>query len=565
MEINNIIDIGKRQLKDFQKDILDECLKRDSGGLSLTMGSGKTLISILLSLEQIKNTKKPILVVVSKTLIESWVHEINKFFGDKIKYKIFHSEYIKKIENFTIKPEDNTILYITTTEVLSKYYKRENINDYFIRQTIVNEGMFNQHFINNYNFPLEPYSNIFIGGSILYSTEWGCILIDEVQNYTKISTIKCQSIASLCSKHRWALSGTMFNEPSVERILGYYLIINDIFFPRNLPDTEKLIKSDKFEGINNSLVIRKNNPLFVKPKVNQHIITHDLSLQEKNMYLSMKNLLLNINKQVNRFKALGDTANTRKFSTYKLAIITYLRQTIVCSLIPISTVAVDMIDYKNRSQLSKMLYDEMEKLDLNSFLSDINSVKSSRFCEVLKIIEKHENDNIVLFTCFRTTIDILKEFLPKDRNVFIVTSTMTSVKRSKVLEEFNKGNNGKNGNILLLTYEIGSEGLNLQKIANTVLLVDFVWSDGKTSQAIARVLRYGQESKEVNIYYFISNTAIEKVIFDKHKLKLQILEELEKGGMKTNMTKITVKDIIKIIEKEENLNTLSEIHRFKNY
>jgi SNF2 family DNA or RNA helicase len=133
-----------------------------------------------------------------------------------------------------------------------------------------------------------------------------------------------------------------------------------------------------------------------------------------------------------------------------------------------------------------------------------------------------------------------------------------------LIEEFNNGNIGKNGNILLLTYEIGGEGLNLQKIANTVILLDFVWSDGKTSQAIARVLRYGQESKEINIYHFISNTAMEKSIFEKHKIKLKIIEELETGGIKTNTKKITVNNIIKIIEKDENLNIMNEIQQLKN-
>lgn len=560
--IDKLIITGKSYLKDFQINILNECLEKNSGGLSLTMGSGKTLISIILALEIIKTNLKPILVIVSKTLIESWISEIKKFFGDELNYQIFHPEYIKKIDKYTINPE--TILYITTPEVLSKYYKKERIDNYFIYNTIVNEGLFNQHFIKNYNYPTVPYSNIYVGGSILYSTEWGCILVDEVQNHTKISTIKCQSIASLCSNNRWALSGTLFNEPSIERILGYYLVINDISFPRNLPDAEKLLKSEDFKGINKSLVIRKENPLFIKPKINQEIITHDLSTQEQMLYLSMKKILNIINKQVQKFKAYGDTINTRKFSTYKLAIITYLRQCLVCSLIPIANIAIDMIDFKNRSTLSEMLSNEINSLNLQKWLEDLDSVKSTRIKKVLDVIDKHKEDNIVLFTCFRTTIDILKEFLPKDRNIFNITSNMTSIKRSKIIEEFNKGSDGKNGNILLLTYEIGGEGLNLQKIANTVILLDFVWSDGKTSQAIARVLRYGQESKEVNIYHFISNTAMEKSIFEKHKIKLKIIDELENGGIKTNVKKITINDIIKIIEKDENLNIINEIHQLKN-
>jgi SNF2 family DNA or RNA helicase len=140
---------------------------------------------------------------------------------------------------------------------------------------------------------------------------------------------------------------------------------------------------------------------------------------------------------------------------------------------------------------------------------------------------------------------------------------MTAKKRSIILEDFDKKNVNGLGNILLLTYEIGGEGLNLQKISNTVLLLDFVWSDGKVSQAIARVLRYGQTSDEVNIYHFISNTAIEKVIFEKHKIKLQIINELESGNSNIKINKINVNEIIKIIEKDDNIKAVNEIIKNK--
>ena len=32
---------------------------------------------------------------------------------------------------------------------------------------------------------------------------------------------------ALNTKYRWALSGTLFDEPSAQRILGYYKIIGD--------------------------------------------------------------------------------------------------------------------------------------------------------------------------------------------------------------------------------------------------------------------------------------------------------------------------------------------------
>ena len=491
--MNEVLDIGKSHLNEFQMDIFIQSIEKKSGGLSLTMGSGKTLISIVTALEQTKVNNKPILVIASKTLLETWVQEINKFFGNKLKYVVFHSEYIKNINSFELK--DDIKIVITTPEVISKYYKQEGINDKFIRQVTVNEGRFNQHVINVYNRPEKPYSVIKIGGAIIYSNVWGSLIVDEVQNFTKIKTIKCQSISSICSIHRWALSGTIFNEPTTERILGYHLIIDDKDFPRTLPETEKIIKNREFKGINKTLVCRKSNPVFVKPKVNEFIISHELSPEEKKLYLAMKIVVDLVNKKIKMFKIMNDTGNTRKFSSYLLAMISYLRQCTVCSLLPISSIAIDLTDFKGKSELSKMLMDEIKKLDLNKWMDNEDSAKSTRIMKSLEVINKHSEENIVVFGCYRMFLDVFKEFLPKNRKFYIITSTISSKKRSKILDKFQEGN----GNILLLTYDIGSEGLNIQKNCHTVLLTDFYWNNGKTSQSIARVLRYGQLSKEVNI------------------------------------------------------------------
>jgi SNF2 family DNA or RNA helicase len=137
---------------------------------------------------------------------------------------------------------------------------------------------------------------------------------------------------------------------------------------------------------------------------------------------------------------------------------------------------------------------------------------------------------------------------------------MSTTKRAKVLEDFNKPSDNGMGHILLLTYELGCEGLNLQ-VSNTVLLLDFYWNDAQTQQAIARVLRFGQMADTVNIYMFTANTAIESAMFEKHDLKLMIIDELSKGAAKTKLKKIKVEDIIRIIQQEDNLRALNKLHR----
>lgn len=64
-------------LHPFQDDIISECQLKKSGGLSLPMGSGKTIVSLTIALKN-KKENKPILIVASKTLVSSWEQEYNK-------------------------------------------------------------------------------------------------------------------------------------------------------------------------------------------------------------------------------------------------------------------------------------------------------------------------------------------------------------------------------------------------------------------------------------------------------------------------------------------------------
>ena len=557
MDNTEILQLGISKLNDFQKSVFTECINKGSGGMSIPLGSGKTLTSIVLALEQTKELNRPILIVVSKTLIESWIFEIKKFFSDNLKYIIFHTDYIKNIHNYII-PED-VKLVITTPQILSKTYKDYDIMSEFVIIDIINEGMFNQHTIKRYKTPLSPFINIKIGLPYLFSIKWGSLIIDEVQKYTKIITLTCQALGAICSNHRWALSGTMFSEPSIERILGFYIIIDDDTFPRSLPHADKFIKSKYFKGFNTSIVSRKTNPCFVLPEINQCIISHKLSYEEEVIYISMKQTMQIISDQLKKFKFNRDVENMRKFGSYLLAIICYLRQCIISPILPIANIALDMSDFQNKSELYQILLTEIKKLNIDDWLNDENSVKSTRMAEALKIVDKHESDNIVIFMCFRTSLDIFKTFLKDDRKIYTISGTMSSIKRSETLEKFKKKSDNGKGNILLLTYEIGSEGLNLQ-ISNTILLVDFFWNDGKTKQAIARILRYGQLSPVVNIYLFTSNTAIEKAMFEKHDLKLTILKELSEGTSKTKLKTMNVNEIIKIVNTEENINAIDKIN-----
>lgn len=544
-------------LNDFQKEIYQECLTKNGGGLSLPLGSGKTLISLILSLYYTNEDNGVALVVASKSLISSWAFEIKKFFGDKLSFEIVHSSKIN-IKKWKLNPK--TQLVLTTPEVLSKSYKENHIDKQFVKSTFVNNGYGHLgNYINFYNQPDQPYLKHILGNGIFYSRKWSCLIIDEAQIYTNIETTRCQSIGSICSDHRWLLSGTLFSEPKVERILGYHILLNAKNMPRNLPDTKNFVdghpvNGHTFNGLQEHLVLREKNEAFTPPKINHQIIEHNLSLEERKIYTTFREILLKIQRQAQAAQFNKDTELLKTLTAYKMVMVLYLRQILICPLIPIASIALASSDFKKRSELSTIIMQELGQMGINPWLDDVNSIYSSRIKSVMGCIDQHRGEKVIVFSCFRSFLDILEHYLSEDRTYFRMTSEMSLEKRGQLIEDFKNSDCG----ILMMTYELGATGLNLQ-FATTVLLVDQWWNGAKTSQAIGRIFRLGQKAEEINIYFFTSNTGIEKIIFEKQNAKKQILEELMTGAQETKVPRIKMDDVIKLIEMEDNRNLLQNI------
>lgn len=541
--------IGDKQLNSFQKPILQECMDKKSGALSLPLGCGKTLTSLVLSFYLTQNNLKPILVVCSKTLIPSWEQEIKKFFGKKVKYRVIHPETYN-ISEWKIKKEVQ--IYITTADTVAKVYKNQFISKLFISQTKLNRGVF----VNDYNIPHKPYLNHDIGPGLFYSTDWGCLIIDEAQLYTNIKTNKCQALSALYSKRRWLLSGTLFDEPQAERILGYHILLNAPNQPRNLPDTKKLLKSNHFVGLNQYLVKRDTNLAFIPPKVVDKIITHPLTKEEEKIYLLMKDILVAVKEKAKQAKLLGNVQEHKKFSSYVLVMVMYLRQALICPIIPLTSIMMEAVNIEKKSALAVIIKNEVKKLHIDKYLDDQSSIESSRIKQVVAYIHKHSNENIIIFSCYASFIQLLHYVLkPIQRELFVMNKKLSIKQRRELIDTFSKTNNG----VLLMTYKLGSVGLNLQK-ASVVMLVDQHWNKNLQCQSIGRLFRYGQINNVIYIYFFSSNTGIEKIIFEKQYAKDMIINELQTGSSKLKVPKLNMKEVIQMIEMNDNKKILQDIY-----
>lgn len=551
-QYGRLFTMGYQQLNDFQKDIFHDCFIKKFGTLALPLGSGKTIISIVLSLYLAMKNENKILIVVSKSLISNWIIEIEKFFGNELTYIVMHQDNIKDISKWKC----NTIITLTTIDMLSGSYSNNLINKLFIEQQFIAHAGHLGSMQNFYNVPEIPYLNHIVGTGLFYSIKWGCLIVDEVQNYTNISTLRCQSLGALCVDFRWALSGSPIVEPVETRILGYHIILNIPDVPRNLPQMKEFLRSDGFKGLDQHMIKREKNEAFIPPKVNDIIISHQLTKEEELLYTMMKDILVALRDKAERAKLNNQKQLQKIFNSYKLVMVMYLRQSIICPLVPITSVILDASNHEERSQLADIIIKELNNLHIDYYMNDKNSIKSSRITAVLNVLGKHDNERCIVFSCFVACLDILQYFLQdSNRSIFVLSSDLNLNKRKELLEKFEASNNG----ILLSTFDLSAEGFNFQYVA-TLVLIDYFWNSGKTKQAIGRIFRYGQKAEEINIYFFNSNTGIEKIIYEKQNAKMMIVEELRTGKQTGTVPKIKMDDIIKLVEEESNKALLQNIN-----
>lgn len=548
-----------------QLEVLYDAIDLGSGCINVPMGFGKTIISLCLAIHNYEKTGKASLIIASKTLISNWVLEIKKFLPN-LKYVILHSNFVKKIDDYKI-PED-TVIVITTSNLCSKYYTKFDIQNKFI--TAIQDLEYNEMMrgympvnVKEYGFPTNPYinynglennlkniNNLKIGDGLIYAYKWSTLIIDEIQNYTNITVAKCRCLCSISAISKWGLSGTLFAEPKIENILGYYILTDNTKIPRRMDKAKVYLSSDSYTGYLETVIFRESIENTKLPDVEKIFIHNTLTKPEENVYKVLKDVLIKVSNYANSLPK--NSINYKRFSSYKLVLVSYLRQMLIIPLLPIIKCFSDSIDINNDSELTQIVLDEFKDVE---YLNNLESIRSSRLREIENVINKHNTERILIFTSFRSILKILKGEIRINTNRMLIEieSKHTMAQRAELVENFRNNSDS----IMFLTYDIGAEGLNLQ-FCNIVLFTDTYWNVSKIEQAGARVLRPGNTFEKVYQYYFISNTAIESGMLNKQSDKLKINSEIKRGKIVSKIKSLSNRDIIKILEDESTLEDLKK-------
>lgn len=473
---NRLMNIKKQpiQLKDEYKSLLRMYQQQGiqwlydlknmnlNGILADDMGLGKSL-QVLVFYEQYVSKEKPSLIVCPSSLMYNWMSEIEKFKIDVDAVCVTGTQDVRKD---IIK--ENHELYITTYD-----YLRRDVELYM-------------------------------------SMEFEYIVLDEAQFIKNPKTKNAQSVKSLKSKHRLALTGTPIENGLSELwsifdflLPGYLYSLN--YFTKNF---EKPIQmgDDKrqaqLQKLVSPFILRRTKKQVLKdlPDKVEKDLWLNLSPEEKQLYLAN---LAQVNEQLQQQLELEKVD-----SILILAMMTRLRQ-ICCE--------------------PRMLYENY-------------TGESTKFKMCLDLIEtlKENDKKVLLFSSFTSIFDsFIEEFNRRGIKYHMITGAVDKKKRKEEVDAFQRDDS----NVFLISLKAGGTGLNLTK-AQAVIHFDPWWNVSAQNQATDRAYRIGQ-TKNVLVYQLLMKNTIEEKIYEMQKRKKAMSDlfvENSKGGIST-LSKEELKDL----------------------
>ncbi|MDI2073065.1 SNF2-related protein [Bradyrhizobium sp. Mp27] len=248
---------------------------------------------------------------------------------------------------------------------------------------------------------------------------------------------------------------------------------------------------------------------------NASVVRIALSPAERQVYETIKDSL--------RAQALHSA------SAQTLMIIGRLRQ--LASSIPAA-----IIGWNENDTLSELLWEDLGIVSDEESQTDLSLGRAvpeasasleredTKYKELLKLVKQRvaqdAREKIIIFSFYRGTIKYLERRLRADQLSCAVIMGGMGPEKDAELKRFADAN----GPSILISSEVGSEGIDLQ-FARVLINYDLPWNPMKVEQRIGRIDRLGQASDRIHVISFVAKDTIEEIILDRLFQRLDIFRE----------------------------------------
>ena len=474
--------------------------------IALAPGLAKTLTTLVTIMSD-ENKQGMNLVVVPKTIINEWINDIKKFFGETIPFVFFHKENIKNFNNYTYSELSKYNVVLTTYETVMNTKKKNNISQKDTEEIT----------------PKKPTVDLdkVTGGMLLYSIPWNIIAFDESHTFSNPNSVRYMSMLALYGEKKLLLSGTPLNNDIVDlysqlRVLGYNTITNPKRFNIVEYKSQKLIDLIYYRTYEDVGVML--------PPMHSQDIKFALHGFEKELYDYYHCVIRKIYNQ----SLVGIVDYMKVYNIFQR-----LRQICIApyTILPNSSRKENF----EESEMSYNIYNGL-KPHLKEWVNDkegtagIQSVKMKTMIGIIKAnISKGEKT--IVFSDSNRAIDIatlaMNTYIPTVK-FRVIDGDVNMKQRNEYINDFRYKDDV---NVLFAGYKVGNMGLNLTQ-ANHIIHLNNWWNPNINQQANHRCHRTGQ-TKQVYVYNLITVNTIEENIEKICQEKLKKIDEClkeEKGG-----------------------------------
>jgi ATP-dependent helicase HepA len=197
-------------------------------------------------------------------------------------------------------------------------------------------------------------------------------------------------------------------------------------------------------------------------------------------------------------------------------------------------VASDLADSTYRT-----LREEIEAVvEMAQGLSD-DDPKRDALLQIVRDKQRMPNNKILLFSSFRHTLRYLARRLAALGNVRVglIQGDIPDAERSDLRERFSRPKEDPTAIDLLLSSEVGCEGLDYQ-FCDTMVNYDLPWNPMRVEQRIGRIDRYGQKSETVAIYNLVTPGTVDFDIYTRCLLRIGLFRQAL-GGSEEVLGRVT--------------------------
>lgn len=483
--------IHEGQLREYQIQGLNWLISlyenRLSGILADEMGLGKTLqtIAFLGYLRYIKEVDGPFIIIVPKSTLDNWRREFARW-----------------------TPDVSVVLLQGNKEQRSDLIK-------------------NRLMTADFDVLVTSFEMVIRESSTLKKFKWEYIIVDEAHRIKNEASSLSQIIRLFYSRNRLLITGTPLQNNLHELWALLNFLLPDVFGDSEVFDEwfegqggkdgedEEGELNEEEKQKNQDKVVRQLHQVlspFLLRRVKSDVETSLLPKIETNIYIGMTEMQINWYKKLleKDIDAVNGAIGKREGKTRLLNIVMQLRK--CCNHPYLFDGAEPGPPYTTDEHL---VYNAGKMIILDKMLQKF----------------KQEGSRVLIFSQMSRLLDILEDYCYlRDYEYSRIDGSTAHEDRIEAIDDFNAPDLDKF--IFLLTTRAGGLGINLTS-ADVVILYDSDWNPQADLQAMDRAHRIGQK-KQVKVYRFVSENAIEEKVLDRAAQKLRLDQLVIQQGRQMN-------------------------------